>query len=46
MEKMLATYKNPLYKKVVSPDEAKFGAGPMKYMVQSEVLQWDTLILV
>ena len=41
MEKMVECYKNPLYQEMVSPDEAKFGAGPMKYIVQREVLQWD-----
>jgi hypothetical protein len=38
---MKETYTHPLYKEIVSPDEAKFGAGPMRYVVQQEVVQWD-----
>ena len=38
---MVKTYTHPLYKEIVSPDEIKFGTGPMKYVVQEEVKQWD-----
>lgn len=41
IERMVETYTHPLYAKMVSPDEAKFGAGPMVWTVSSEVVQWD-----
>lgn len=41
VEKMVETYTHPLYKEMVSPDEAKFAQGPMKWVVTEEVKQWD-----
>ena len=41
VESMHKTYAHPSYKEIVSPDEAKFAKGPMKYVVQQEIVQWD-----
>ena len=41
IEKMVETYTHPLYEEMVSPDEAKFGSGPMRFAVQQEVRQWS-----